>query len=66
MYMYVETHFLEEIPHLTDDTPLLHGVQEAAVTVREKVVTQDGRVRESLHDAVHETRVTEVIQSSKS
>ena len=51
------SHLLKEVPHLAHHASLLHGIQEATVTIGQEVVTQDGSVGQSLHYAVHETRV---------
>ena len=67
---------LEEMRHFTDKTlglgihpsncaTITTGVHSTYMSVRQKIVTQERCMRKSLNDTVHEARVTQVDQATK-
>ena len=57
-------HLLEEGGHLADQAGA-GALHLTAVPVRQEEVTQQGRVRERLHDAVHEACVPQVDEAAQ-
>ena len=56
--LYIYIYLLKDVPHFTHYTSLLHGVEEAAMAVREEIVPENWGVGQSLDNAVHETSVS--------
>lgn len=59
------THLLKEPCHLTHETLLWLWRHHTYVFVRQEIVSQQGRMGKSLNDAVHETCVAKVNQSTQ-